>query len=139
MRQWQRRRVVDGVGGASHVGPPRIRPRLAPAAGILFSAEGTTDLGNDPRHQAQLRATLQIAPRHELEVAARAVSKLPSPAIPGYAVLDAGYSWRASPRLGLSLRVRNLFDARHPEFEPGTLSQRSEFGREGSVDVEWRW
>ena len=36
-------------------------------------------------------------------------------------------------------RRDNLFDARHPEFEPGVLSQRSEFGREGSVDLEWRW
>lgn len=101
--------------------------------------EGTTDLGNDPRHQAQLRATVQLAPRHELDVSARAVSRLPAPVIPGYAVLDAGYAWRPSPRLALAVRLRNLFDARHPEFEPGVLSQRSEFGREGSVDLEWRW
>ncbi|WP_257389006.1 TonB-dependent receptor plug domain-containing protein, partial [Tahibacter caeni] len=101
--------------------------------------EGTTDLGNDPRHQAQLRGTVQLAPHHELDLSARAVSRLPAPVIPGYAVLDAGYAWRPSQRLELAVRVRNLFDARHAEFEPGVLSQRSEFGREGSVDLEWRW
>lgn len=129
----------------------RLSERLRLAAGLVElrkhlrqkpggrDPEGTTDLGNDPRHQAQLRGTLQLASRHELDFAARAVSRLPSPAIPGYAVFDAGYTWRASQRLEVALRIRNLFDARHPEFEPGVLSQRSEFGREGSVDVEWRW
>ncbi len=129
----------------------RLSERLRVAAGLVElhkslrqkpggrDPEGTTDLGNDPRHQAQLRATLLLAPRHELDFSARAVSRLPSPAIPGYAVLDAGYRWQASSRLDVAVRVRNLFDARHPEFEPGTLSQLSEFGREGSLDLEWRW
>jgi iron complex outermembrane receptor protein len=101
--------------------------------------DGTTALGNDPRHQGQLRGTLELSSRSELDFTARAVSALPYPAVPGYAVLDAGFSWRAHDQLNLSLRLRNIFDARHPEFSPGPLSTRSEFGREGSLDLEWRW
>src|SRR6266498_5017334 len=36
--------VVDGVGRTTHVGPPRVRPGLAAAAGLLLAAEGATDL-----------------------------------------------------------------------------------------------
>jgi iron complex outermembrane recepter protein len=129
----------------------RVSERLRLSAGLVElrqhlrqkpggrDPEGTTDLGNDPRHQAQLRGTWQLAPRHEIDLAARAVSRLPSPVIPGYAVLDAGYRWQVSSRVDVAVRVRNLFDARHSEFEPGTLSRLSEFGREGSVDLELRW
>ena len=37
--------VVDGVGGAAHVGLPGVRPRLPAAAGLLLAAERAADLG----------------------------------------------------------------------------------------------
>ncbi len=37
--------VVDGVGGAAHVGFPGVGAGLAAAAGLFFAAEGTADLG----------------------------------------------------------------------------------------------
>src|SRR5690606_36414915 len=43
--QRQRVGVVDGVGLAAHVRAPRIRARLATAAGVLLAAEGAADLG----------------------------------------------------------------------------------------------
>jgi iron complex outermembrane recepter protein len=101
--------------------------------------EGITALGNDPRHQAQVRGTLELSPRVSLDLAVRGVSELPAPRVPGYVVVDAGASWQPDPRLRLALRLRNLADARHPEFAPGTLSTRSEYGREGMIDLEWRW
>src|SRR5689334_21351761 len=41
----QLRRIVDGVGGAPHVGLPRIRTRLTAAARLLLAAECPADLG----------------------------------------------------------------------------------------------
>src|SRR5688572_5213071 len=38
-------RIVDGVGGAAHVGLPRVGAGLAAAAGVLLTAEGAADLG----------------------------------------------------------------------------------------------
>src|SRR5215208_4062269 len=45
LRQRQARSVVDGVGGATHVGLPGVRAGFAAAAGLLFAAEGTADFG----------------------------------------------------------------------------------------------
>src|SRR6187200_1416036 len=38
-------RVVNGVGGAAHVGLPGVGAGLAAAAGLLFAPEGATDFG----------------------------------------------------------------------------------------------
>src|SRR5690606_23191136 len=45
LRQRQRVGVVDGVGLAAHIGPPRIRARFPATAGFLLAAEGAADLG----------------------------------------------------------------------------------------------
>src|SRR3546814_19378571 len=45
LRQRQRVGVVDRVGLAAHVGAPRVRTRLAAAAGFLLAAERAADLG----------------------------------------------------------------------------------------------
>src|SRR5690606_11002499 len=43
--QGQARAVVHRVGGAAHIGLPRIRAGLATAAGLLLAAERAADLG----------------------------------------------------------------------------------------------
>ena len=45
LREGQVTGVVDGVGGAAHVGPPGVGARLAAAAGLLLAAERAADLG----------------------------------------------------------------------------------------------
>ena len=45
LRERQRGAVVDGVGGAAHVGLPGIGAGFAAAAGFLLAAEGAADLG----------------------------------------------------------------------------------------------
>ena len=45
LRQRQGRAVVDGVGGAAHIGLPGVGAGLAAAAGFLLAAEGAADLG----------------------------------------------------------------------------------------------
>src|SRR6185503_17163358 len=44
LRQRQGRAVVDGVGGAAHVGAPAVGAGFAAAAGLLLAAEGAADL-----------------------------------------------------------------------------------------------
>src|SRR5579862_5053555 len=43
LRERQRRRVVDRVGRAAHVGLPRIRTRLTSTAGFLLATERAAD------------------------------------------------------------------------------------------------
>ena len=45
LRQREGLAVVDGVGGAPHIGLPCIRAGFATAAGLLFAAESAADLG----------------------------------------------------------------------------------------------
>jgi iron complex outermembrane receptor protein len=96
---------------------------------------GPSALGNDPPRQWQLRATLQPAHRHELDLALRHVAALPRPAVPAYTVLDLNYGWRATPQLALMLGGRNLLHGRHPQANatPG----RSVFGPEAYAQLRW--
>src|SRR3546814_7284225 len=45
LRHRQLTGVIDGVGGAAHIGLPRVGTGFAAAAGFLLAAEGTADLG----------------------------------------------------------------------------------------------
>ncbi|KQW45627.1 hypothetical protein ASD88_12095 [Pelomonas sp. Root662] len=107
----------------------------------LAAQPGSTDpvgpsaLGNDPPQQWQLRAALQPADRHELDLTLRRVAALPQPAVPGYTVLDVNYGWRATPQLALTLGGRNLLHGRHAEANaaPG----RSVFGPEAYAQLRW--
>ncbi|UXI66766.1 TonB-dependent receptor plug domain-containing protein [Tahibacter amnicola] len=101
--------------------------------------EGTTDLGNDPKHQALVRSQHNFGEHHELDITLRGASQLPAPRIPGYAVADVRWGWRPNDHLTAALTVRNIGDARHPEFEAGALAKQTEFGRTAMIDVEWRW
>lgn len=96
---------------------------------------GPPALGNDPPRQWQLRATLQPADRHELDVALRHVAALPQPVVPAYTVMDFSYGWRATPHLALTLGGRNLLHGRHPE--ANTAPGRSVFGPEAYAQLRW--
>ncbi|MDR7335212.1 TonB-dependent receptor domain-containing protein [Roseateles asaccharophilus] len=96
---------------------------------------GPSALGNDPRQQWQLRASLQPHARHELDLGLRRVAALPNPAVPAYTVLDLHYAWRAAPGLELMLGGQNLLSGRHAEANaaPG----RNVWGPEGYVQLRW--
>lgn len=96
---------------------------------------GPSALGNDPPRQWQLRATLQPADRHELDVALRHVAALPQPVVPAYTVLDFNYGWRATPTLALTLGGRNLLHGRHAE--ANAAPDRSVFGPEAYAQLRW--
>jgi len=83
--------------------------------------------GNDPDNWWNLRASIDLGPKHELDLMLRHYDPLPNPAVPEYTALDMRFGWRVTRALELSLTGQNLTDKRHPEwgFAPG----RPEFER----------
>jgi iron complex outermembrane receptor protein len=77
---------------------------------------GVAAAGNDPKHQWNLRSSLDLPGRQEFDVMLRHVGPLPSPGVPGYTALDARYAWHFERGLELALIAQNLFDRSHPEF-----------------------
>jgi iron complex outermembrane receptor protein len=101
-----------------------IALRLRPGSVDLQPPSAT---GNDPDTWWKLRASLDLGPKHELDVMVRHYDPLPNPAVPEYTALDLRLGWRVTRALELSLIGQNLTDGRHPEwgFAPG----RAEFER----------
>ena len=91
-------------------------------------------LGNNPDRTAGLRSLWNITDRQELDLAWRYMGPLSSPHVPGYAVLDARFGWRATPALDVSLVLNNALDKEHFEFSGGGVAQ---VGREWLVKLTW--
>ena len=97
---------------------------------------GVDFAGNDPKAQATFRSLMDLGDRTELDVSARAVSKLPSPHVPSYVAVDARLGFRLTDQIQLSLAGYNLFDD-HVEFINPSLPPR-ESARSFSVSLRWR-
>ena len=96
---------------------------------------GASNLGDDPSFQWQLRSAFDLPARQEADLSIRRVAALARPAVPAYTAVDLRYGWRINATLELSLRLRNLLDPSHPEFDaaPG----RSEIGRSAFAQLRW--
>ena len=105
---------------------------LKPGSGDTM---GVAAAGNDPKHQWNLRSSLDLPGRQEFDVMVRYVGPLPSPAVPGYTALDARYAWHFERGLELALIAQNLFDRSHPEF--GAAATRSEIERGLFLKLRW--
>lgn len=126
----------------------RVLPRWRLDAGVLVQssdlavAQGALDvggiaaLGNDPRHQAQLRSTLDLGNAWAWDFVLRHVGALPNPAVPAYTALDTRVAWRFAPAAELALVVRNVGDARHPEW--GVANNRAVLERSLSLQLRWQ-
>jgi iron complex outermembrane receptor protein len=78
--------------------------------------------GNDPHAQTSLRSRWTLDGGRTLDLAVRHVSRLPSPAVPAYTVLDLNLGWQLTRQLQLVLGARNLLNRRHQEFPFGTAT-----------------
>src|SRR2546426_4869145 len=106
--------------------------RLKPGSGDTM---GVAAAGNDPKHQWNLRSSLDLPGRQEFDVMIRHVAPLPSPSVPGYTALDARYAWHFERGIELALIAQNLFDRSHPEF--GAAATRSEIERGLFLKLRW--
>jgi iron complex outermembrane receptor protein len=133
--------------GVESWGDWRLHERVKLGAGILWQrkslrvASGAADpsglrgAGNDPRYQAKLRLSMDLAPGWELDTTVRRVGTLPDPHVPAYTAWDLRVGWRPSKQLAVSLGGRNLLDQRHPEF--GTAGTRNEIERSFYAQAIW--
>lgn len=74
-----------------------------------------------PRHQASLRAGIDLSAQVELDFWLRYVDRLRRDSIPSYLELDTRLGWQPRPTLELALVGQNLLDSQHPEFPRETL------------------
>ena len=99
--------------------------RLKPGYSLLIQKfrfdEGSTPLlgvsqvGNDPRHRATLRSSMDIGPEINFDFDLRYVSALPDPHVPAYVELGARLGWQFSDRAELSVSGFNLLHSHHRE------------------------
>lgn len=94
-----------------------------------------------PRHQASLHSLFEVSASIEFDLTLRYVGALPSLDIPDYTELDAGITWKATPRLDFSVAGRNLLHAHHPEqdFASSATGMPSETERSLHARLAWRY
>jgi iron complex outermembrane recepter protein len=109
---------------------------LGAREGAVTAPAGIAQLGNDPRSRGKIGVSWDFAANMELDLHARYVGALPSPAVPSYTAVDLRWGWRVRPDLELSLSVRNLTDRRHAEW--GNAANRAEIERSVFFKAVWR-
>jgi iron complex outermembrane recepter protein len=82
------------------------------ASGLL----GFAQVGDDPRHQAQLRSSMDLGHHVSLEADLRYQDALPNPFVPPYVELNSRIAWEISRRVQVSLSGFNLLHDHHQEF-----------------------
>lgn len=88
-------------------------------------ASSVPNLGNDPRRQWLLRASVNPGPGWEADLVARHSGALPSPAVASRTTADLRLAWRATPGLTASLEVNDLADRAKQEFDGGAVFGRT--------------
>jgi iron complex outermembrane receptor protein len=111
------------------------------ALGYSFfqSSKKVGDLSS-PRHQLQLRSSLQLPKQLELDSSAYYVGRLGSD-VPAYLRVDGQLSWRPARRWELAIAGQNLLRASHTEFVgySGEAQLSSPVQRTVSGKITWRF
>jgi iron complex outermembrane receptor protein len=85
--------------------------------------------GDSPRHQWNLRSSMQLPHAVTFDTALYYVDSLPTQGIASYTRLDARLGWRVSDSLNVSLTGTNLLHEAHAEFAPYGTANRVEIRR----------
>jgi iron complex outermembrane receptor protein len=110
-------------GGATSDGRP------PPSIALL---DGTT-----PRHQGQLRSSLDLPRGWEWDSTFHAAGALSDPHVAGYGRIDTRLGWRGRGGLAVSFAIQNLLDRRHVEFLSEDLRLPVERKRSGYAKITW--
>lgn len=114
----------------------QIHLRTSPASQGTGSV--STGEGSSPRHQAQLRSNVALLRGFEWNTSAYFVGRLPAEQVPSYTRLDAGLTWRASERLGISFVGQNLLRDHHLEARSNSV-QSSLVKRGAYAKFTWQF
>lgn len=97
---------------------------------------GEQEEGNSPKHQAQLRSSMQWPRRVTFDTTLYYVDSLPNQGIGSYIRLDARVGWKPTEHLDLSVGGANLAGPRHAEFR-GVELKPVEMGRSLYAKAAW--
>jgi len=92
-----------------------------------------------PKHQAQLRSTLDLPHRLEWDTSAYYVGALGNGPVPSYTRLDTRLGWRVDESVELSVACQNLLTPRRFEFGDGTPVHVTQVERSIVGKVTWRF
>jgi iron complex outermembrane receptor protein len=95
---------------------------------------GTSQVGNDPKHRASLRSSMDLGSQFNFDTDLRFVSALPDPYSPSYVELGARLGWLFTERGELSVSGFNLLHGRHQELP---LSAAKPVGRSVFAALKW--
>jgi iron complex outermembrane receptor protein len=96
--------------------------------------------GSNPRRQAQLRSSVNLADGFSWDTSVYFVDRLPAPQLPSYTRLDTRLSWRPAERVELALVGQNLLQDHHVESnDTGTSVNSSQVKRSAYAKVSWRF
>jgi iron complex outermembrane receptor protein len=96
---------------------------------------GVRQAGDDPHVQAQLRSSMDLGPRVQLDATLRHVGRLPDPAVPAYTELNLRLAWNVTDHVQLAVTGFNLLHDRHREFP----SPASAVPRSLLAELQWRF
>jgi iron complex outermembrane receptor protein len=96
-------------------------------------------VGYSPKHQAQLRSTLDLPGPLEWDTSAYYVGALRYGPVPGYTRLDTRVGWQAGESMEFSVAGQNLLTPRHNEFGDGNQVHLTQVERSIVGKVTWRF
>jgi iron complex outermembrane recepter protein len=95
--------------------------------------------GSNPRHQAQLRSSVNLSRGFSWDTSLYFVERLPASQLPSYTRFDTRLSWRPAQRWELSLVGQNLLQDHHVESnDTGTSVNSSQVRRSAYAKVSWQ-
>jgi iron complex outermembrane receptor protein len=118
----------------------RLYMRSPTLADPIAAGAQEKTLGRVPRHRASLRSSWNLQGGQKLDLWLKYTSRLASPEVAAYTVLDLRYSFPLGKNSEIAIIGQNLLDKRHPEFVSDYLPiQQTEIGRSLMVKGTWRF
>jgi iron complex outermembrane receptor protein len=96
-------------------------------------------LGDSPKHEGQIRSTMNLPHHLEWDVFGAYVGALRIGPVPSYTRLDTRLGWRAGEHLEFSLSGQNLLTPHHVEFLDALQVVPTEASRSIFAKVTWRF
>lgn len=103
---------------------------------------GTSEEGDTPKHQANVRSWWSLPYHTEVDTALYYVGNVPNQHTASYLRVDARFDWQPARYFELSVGVRNLLDNQHREFGSGIsggLVMADEIQRAFYVQFKYRF
>jgi iron complex outermembrane receptor protein len=103
------------------------------------ATDTVTDGGTSPRYQYELRSSMDLTRKVQLDTSVFYVSALPEVNVPSHFRLDARLGWRPVEHLDLSIGVKDALDPEHPEGYSQRLTGLEAVPRNVYGKATWRF